>query len=281
MKRVGKIAVKIAGICLGVGCILLIISVAMGADLSLIEDGFGLRGWRHRHSQDGLEGFEEEWEDWTEDWHEGRHGGHGGRYWEDLREDRQLSFPASEVAGLRIDFQCGGVQVAREDVEDVEVYTNGQLSRFSSRQEGSTLILENEGLEDKNARMLILLPLGMELEELDARIAKGMLMARDLSVARLDLDVGAGYTGYSGDIGESCTARTSAGAIELYVRGAEEDFYYTVRSDIGQVAINGRAFSGLSFSQTLGEESAGKHMDLQCSVGSIEVNNIDTQGGEA
>ena len=31
----------------------------------------------------------------------------------------------------------------------------------------------------------------------------------------------------------------------------------------------------------LGEESAGKHMDLQCSVGSIEVNNIDTQGGEA
>ncbi len=263
MRRIGKIAVKIAGICLAAGCILLIISIAMGADLSIAWNGLGLRGWHHRWDV-----FEEDWEDWEDEWHGGRHGGEG--YWGDLG-DSSLVFDPREVDKIQIDFDCGGVRLVSRDVTEIQVYTNEEIRNFSARQEDEKLILQHEGRKEEDAKMLILIPQDMELAELDAQVRSGMLTAQNMNVEYLNLDVGAGFTEFYGSVGKDCSAKTSAGAIELHVEGQEEDFNYSVQSDIGQISINGSEFGGLGFHQTLDHEGAVKKMNLECSVGSIDV----------
>ncbi len=120
---------------------------------------------------------------------------------------------------------------------------------------------------------------GMEVrdvtaEEFSANTGAGSLTVGNFTAENADLEASAGSLELEGRIGRNADIECGAGSVNLRLEGAEEDYDYDLECSMGEINLNGNTYSGLSSERTVRNGGRGV-MDIECSVGSIEIKFTD------
>lgn len=110
----------------------------------------------------------------------------------------------------------------------------------------------------------------LQAESLDVSVGAGEALIDDMNVTYLNASVGAGHIYAGGSVGGDINAECAMGSLELDLNGAETDFDYSVECMAGAVLIGDSTFAGLA-SERNWSNGAGRLMNLECSMGQIEV----------
>ena len=104
---------------------------------------------------------------------------------------------------------------------------------------------------------------------LDLNAANGTF--RNVEVTSLDVDNNAGALELSGNVAGELDVDCNAGDVEMLLVGAYTDFNYKLNSKAGAIQVGEREYSGLKKEETVKHDAAKKTADLDCNVGSIDI----------
>lgn len=113
----------------------------------------------------------------------------------------------------------------------------------------------------------------LQAEHCQVKVGMGEVLVKDMQVKKMDADVDMGHLRMDGAALGDVNAKCSVGSMELNLTGDEKDYNYTLASAMGQVTINGTDYSGLAQEKTV-QNSAKKNVNIECTMGKIEVNLI-------
>lgn len=195
----------------------------------------------------------------------------------DLRYD-ELIFEPYDGAELRI-------EIYNDDAENIRV-----------RAGDDGFEIKSTARTDDDRTVMVYYPEGEALPflKLDISVDAGVVTMGDLEVDELDVSVGAGVFEGNGEItAREASFEVGAGSIRvdgltaneidgecgmgemiLTVNGSEEEWNYQVEVGAGQVTIGNESYSVLAGEKNLTNPGAMKKMDLECGMGSIEVDFI-------
>lgn len=110
--------------------------------------------------------------------------------------------------------------------------------------------------------------------DLSAETGAGSLVIQNFSTEDASFHASAGSLDLGGKIGRNADMECGAGSIHLTLQGAETDYDYDLECSMGEININENTYSGLSSERTIRNDGRGV-LDIECSVGSIEVEFTD------
>ena len=111
---------------------------------------------------------------------------------------------------------------------------------------------------------------GLRAEQMNLSVDMGAIKAEDAGAARLSLDAGLGGLEYGGTVSASVEAGCDLGQITMSLSGKWDDFNYKLDSKGGNFVLGEREYAGLSMKDSI-ENQAAKWMELECDMGSIEI----------
>lgn len=137
----------------------------------------------------------------------------------------------------------------------------------------------------------IVIPVDMELKELDMELNASSFEMKSMVTEKLELDMNASSAeiielkadvlevnsnassvNFEGDVEHEIDVKCNASDVSLELAGSDEDFSYRVKVDAGSVQIEDDEYAGLKESTTIKNVNADKEANLECSLGSIELN---------
>ena len=121
-----------------------------------------------------------------------------------------------------------------------------------------------------DSEIVLYVPEGYSFEKVDVNLGAGLLELVDIAATEMNLEVGAGQILAEHIQTQNINAKCSMGALELKLTGAAEEFNYMVEAAMGNVTIDGESYSGLAQDKVI-ENHAGKNMNVECSMGDIQV----------
>ena len=111
---------------------------------------------------------------------------------------------------------------------------------------------------------------GVNATQLELMAGAGEISLRNVDTVRLKAEVGVGTITVQGNVQETVEANCAVGKIKLMLAGQETDFNYELSGVIGSIAL-----AGMRYDEKIEEKKinngAKKWMDLDCSVGNIEI----------
>lgn len=110
----------------------------------------------------------------------------------------------------------------------------------------------------------------MNLGWLEVSLGAGELRADNVTVQTLSASIGAGNMEFSGAINESANISCSMGNVSMELEGEKQDFNYQLSCVAGNMNIDGDSFAGAAMDRTI-DNGAAKIMDIDCSMGNVEV----------
>ena len=111
----------------------------------------------------------------------------------------------------------------------------------------------------------------IQADKLNVSAGAGAASVYDMQVQNLTGETGVGYMYLEGQIDQSADLECSMGSMELYVRGAKQDFNYNLQCGMGSLELADESYSGLANEKQI-DNRASKNMHLECAMGSITVN---------
>lgn len=286
MKKGLKTGLITAGILAAAGGVLCIAGAALGADFDRMasEGRFSIDEYE-------LERYFERHDDGEASRNTRTDTGNGQKLAGDMQEFDGIRELEIDVADRNVIIQEYGqktVSVAVLGGGDVRVYEEAGELKIESRKKRK----HRSGTEEKD--IIVMLPEGTKLQSLDCSIGAGELYAKLLRAGEADLEVGAGQIIVDDmeaqDIQMGCQAgklvvkgrdfvkaelECEVGDIEFTAIGRAEDYAYSVECAVGKVQIGGESYSGI-FNTHLGNKGADRRIEVECSVGNVEV---DFAGG--
>ncbi len=178
-----------------------------------------------------------------------------------------------DVRDLDIEFGAGKLEVFYADVEKIQVRQE-HVKDFGCYVEDGTLYIEgNNNIWKGKAtgEIIVRIPKDTVFNEVDMEIGAGQASLKDLAANSLDIEVGAGEARLTGLDVRELDAKTGAGKLYAELVDSEKDYSYDAECGIGEIVIGGSSIGGLGGSKSVENLGAGKHMDLECGVGQIQV----------
>lgn len=111
-------------------------------------------------------------------------------------------------------------------------------------------------------------------DEMNLEAKAGFIKVNRGNAGELTLETEAGAVEFSGAATGDISAQCQAGAIELQLDGKKEDYNYDVRCKLGAIELGDEEIAVLGSKKKI-DNGSGKTMDLDCEVGSIEVDFIN------
>lgn len=111
-------------------------------------------------------------------------------------------------------------------------------------------------------------------DEMKLEAKAGLIKVNRGNAGELTLETEAGAVEFSGAATGDISAKCQAGAIELQLDGKKEDYDYDVRCKLGAIELGDEEIAVLGSKKKI-DNGSGKTMDLDCEVGSIEVDFIN------
>ena len=278
MKLFTKIALGIAGFFAGMAVICAIIAFSMGFTTNDFMDMVYAGKFQFDFGNDiEIHLFDED--DEIELNHTtGHHGSH-----HDATEESSTK--------LDVEYGAGKLEIYYSDVSNITVEQEG-VKDFRAEQEGDTFFVEG-GLgitNNSKASLRILIPEGMQFEEIDLEIGASDANIRDLKAEEIDIVVGAGVANISNvnanvlnlEVGagqaniqnlqvRTLDLETGVGKVNVEIFGAESDYNYNVECGIGEVKVGNHSYSGLGAEQNITNPNALYQMDIECGIGEVDV----------
>ncbi|MBO5292420.1 MAG: DUF4097 family beta strand repeat protein [Lachnospiraceae bacterium] len=104
----------------------------------------------------------------------------------------------------------------------------------------------------------------------EAKIGAGSMYLENAEVEEGEFKIGAGELEYQGSIGKKLETVCDLGSAVFELDGQETDFDYEIGVAAGEISVGSHSYSGLN-EKTKVDNKAGRRMELECSMGSIEV----------
>ena len=101
-------------------------------------------------------------------------------------------------------------------------------------------------------------------------VGAGAFIAEDVALMNAELVCGVGEMNVSGSFDGDTTADCGVGAMELYVRGEQEDYRGELNCGLGEIEFGNIKIDG-SGKRSHGTASAERRMDIKCGIGDVDV----------
>ena len=261
MKKFVKGCLILAAVCAVLGGVACVTGLVLGAGTGELQQAFresGLKDWIWEIGSDSSE----ESFDWE--------------------KESDVSKTLDSFSSEESDTDEVTVKVEK-DQEKCKATVNDRVLKIEDTRE--------KGIKGHNYHVLLLIPKGMEFDQIkidndagtvDAqdttlkaqninfKVSAGEIMAERLETEKLKLRVGAG----NADIDELKTSNAEltcgVGNIDVKLMGTEKDYNYQVSCGVGNISINGQDFSSLGKDKTV-DHGAKKEISLDCGVGNITL----------
>lgn len=266
-KKVKTILIAAAG-CIGAGAVLMGIGSAMGGTLELGRMNAS-PDWADVGDYDGEEpNMEQEV--------------FSGDFETEIVFDEMPEALDAEIGvhGLKItEGEAGRISLKGRNADRIQCYV-----------ENGTLYLKDVGQHKKykktNGRELTLtVPAGTEWKRAALDADLGYISAETLSaetvvldaemgsieLGRLKAEANMGNIVFAGTIEGAVEADCEMGNVTLKLSQKKEDFQYTIRSEMGEISIGGEKYGAADGREKTVSYGAGWQMDLETSMGSIEI----------
>ncbi len=218
-----------------------------------------------------------------------------GRVWDDWGTG---SLSESYQGVTSLDFDLGMAEVVIEEGDTFSIRASQVRFRLTSRVEDGTWKIDTKGVRygqwlggsRGGDRVTITLPRDFVADKLQLEVGMGTLRAgtlgaRDradvkvgmgevsidrLSVPRVEVSCGMGAVHLGGVDTQKADLDCGMGSIDMTVRGAEEDYGYTLDVGVGDVVIGTQRYSGLGNKSSHNTDAPGR-LDVDCGMGSVTV----------
>lgn len=230
----------------GVGVILLILGIVMGAAFNQIS-------W---HSSDGVSVLFPFKKTRTVKSQEQKYEFDNVRF---LNIDvGQLEVNVIEAEGSKIRVETVGIDerlklAVYQDEDELEIETKQNNMRIN---DGGTVN--------------IYIPAGMKFEEADISIGAGVLELESLRVNEADIECGAGSIVIDRIEGNDITVSCGLGTVDLTAAGRKGDYNYEIECGIGSVEVGDDSYAGIVSEKKI-RNGRNKTMDIECGMGEIIV----------
>lgn len=243
----------------GLGLVLVIAGLALGASASTIDQAFDYDF--SRITQTVRDNISDEIQDNTEGQVQGT--SNMGQEYQGIRELK---------ASIR---ECE-VIVEYRDGQGITLDTSrlNHSLNLAVKQDGDELKIDSNDHHftgHKNAGQLyIFLPKNDTLQNADFEIGAGTLHIGEITVDELDISVGAGTANVASCTANDISVECGAGQVELKLASAIEEYNYSVELALGEVSIGGESFSGVAMERDI-DNRAAKDVSVECGVGKVTV----------
>ena len=220
----------------------------------------------------------------------------------DKKEHNDLSLVKEsyqEVKKLDLDIDLGEVVIIhKEDIEGIKIVNKSEKRNVSIdyNEEDAKLTVKSEDgswlhwKHQYDAHIIIYVPTDYEFEEVDLDLAAGRIEADRIQATKLDIDIdageliiesfkaqeieastGAGRIKATGDVKEKIEIESGVGEVSLTLLGQESDFNYNLEVGIGEILIGDHTYSGIK-DKHIESALAKKSAEVNCGVGSVKLN---------
>lgn len=300
MKKGWKIFWIVCASVAGIGVVLAVVGVIMGATFGSIQAAFWNYGHRAEQRFEAIEETVEVEDDFDED-----------EFLDDADLDdrasnaevisngstvhldgiRQLDVELShlrivleESTGTELEFQTSNIPedaaeelVMKQEGEELDVFIRNEQNWkaiMKNRGEVGTLTLQIP--KDQLTQMSFSIAGGGALEaaqvqtgELDIEVGAGLIQLQNVQVDALDLEVGAGDASVTGTINREASIDCGIGTVDLQLTGTQQDYSYSMECGAGVIQIGNDVYSGISNGKTI--MNGGAMIEMECGAGEVTV----------
>lgn len=300
MKKGWKIFWIVCASVAGIGVVLAVVGVIMGATFGSIQAAFWNYGHRAEQRFEAIEETVEVEDDFDED-----------EFLDDADLDdrasnaevisngstvhldgiRQLDVELShlrivleESTGTELEFQtsnipedAAGELVLKQEGEELDVFIrNEQNWKAIMKNRGEVGTLTMQIPKNQLTQMSFSIAGGGVLEaaqvqtgELDIEVGAGLIQLQNVQVDALDLEVGAGDASVTGTINREASIDCGIGTVDLQLTGTQQDYSYSMECGAGVIQIGNDVYSGISNGKTI--MNGGAMIEMECGAGEVTV----------
>lgn len=298
MKKGWKVFGVICALTAGLGLVMCIAGVSMGAIPSEIRKVYG--GYQYPWGN--------QWrstDDWDDDWDEDEEHYKGNdvgqsqgssvqgekKYVKEFKNIRSLDIEVSYVE-LEVKKTKGDVvvvdtsQLSSKLRDALMVKTEERELRLESRESN----FWNRIRETKNpGRIVIAIPQDARYDEASFDVGAGRLQIEDISAGSLKVNVGggeavvdrfqadeleaecgAGKMTFSGIVNGAAEVNCGVGEVQLNLTDSQNNYNYELECGIGRLKVGNDSYTGLGSRRSI-DNGANKEVEISCSVGNVEV----------
>lgn len=300
MKKGWKIFWIVCASVAGIGVVLAVVGVIMGATFGSIQAAFWNYGHRAEQRLEAIEETVEVEDDFDEDEFL------DGADWDDRASNaevisngstvhldgiRQLDVELShlrivleESTGTELEFQtsnipedAAGELVLKQEGEELDVFIrNEQNWKAIMKNRGEVGTLTMRIPKNQLTQMSFSIAGGGVLEaaqvqtgELDIEVGAGLIQLQNVRVDALDLEVGAGDASVTGTINREASIDCGIGTVDLQLTGTQQDYSYSMECGAGVIQIGNDVYSGISNGKTI--MNGGAMIEMECGAGEVTV----------
>jgi len=300
MKKGWKIFWIVCASVAGIGVVLAVVGVIMGATFGSIQAAFWNYGHRAEQRFEAIEETVEVEDDFDEDEFL------DGADWDDRASNaevisngstvhldgiRQLDVELShlrivleESTGTELEFQtsnipedAAGELVLKQEGEELDVFIrNEQNWKAIMKNRGEVGTLTMRIPKNQLTQMSFSIAGGGVLEaaqvqtgELDIEVGAGLIQLQNVRVDALDLEVGAGDASVTGTINREASIDCGIGTVDLQLTGTQQDYSYSMECGAGVIQIGNDVYSGISNEKTI--MNGGAMIEMECGAGEVTV----------
>lgn len=300
MKKGWKIFWIVCASVAGIGVVLAVVGVIMGATFGSIQAAFWNYGHRAEQRFEAIEETVEVEDDFDEDEFL------DGADWDDRASNaevisngstvhldgiRQLDVELShlrivleESTGTELEFQtsnipedAAGELVLKQEGEELDVFIrNEQNWKAIMKNRGEVGTLTMRISKNQLTQMSFSIAGGGVLEaaqvqtgELDIEVGAGLIQLQNVRVDALDLEVGAGDASVTGTINREASIDCGIGTVDLQLTGTQQDYSYSMECGAGVIQIGNDVYSGISNEKTI--MNGGAMIEMECGAGEVTV----------
>lgn len=300
MKKGWKIFWIVCASVAGIGVVLAVVGVIMGATFGSIQAAFWNYGHRAEQRFEAIEETVEVEDDFDEDEFL------DGADWDDRASNaevisngstvhldgiRQLDVELShlrivleESTGTELEFQtsnipedAAGELVLKQEGEELDVFIrNEQNWKAIMKNRGEVGTLTMQIPKNQLTQMSFSIAGGGVLEatqvqtgELDIEVGAGLIQLQNVQVDALDLEVGAGDASVTGTINREASIDCGIGTVDLQLTGTQQDYSYSMECGAGVIQIGNDVYSGISNGKTI--MNGGAMIEMECGAGEVTV----------
>lgn len=300
MKKGWKIFWIVCASVAGIGVVLAVVGVIMGATFGSIQAAFWNYGHRAEQRFEAIEETVEVEDDFDED-----------EFLDDADLDdrasnaevisngstvhldgiRQLDVELShlrivleESTGTELEFQTSNIPedaaeelVMKQEGEELDVFIrNEQNWKAIMKNRGEVGTLTMQIPKNQLTQMSFSIAGGGVLEaaqvqtgELDIEVGAGLIQLQNVQVDALDLEVGAGDASVTGTINREASIDCGIGTVDLQLTGTQQDYSYSMECGAGVIQIGNDVYSGISNGKTI--MNGGAMIEMECGAGEVTV----------
>lgn len=288
MKKISKIVLGTAAVFGVLGCGFTVAGAAMGASVEEMK----YEGSNMQKAVNRMVRMVDHWDeddDWDDDW-------------DDDDWDEKQAVPSGDrgtyefdsISSMDIELNYDELILRESEDRKITVTVDGDAAdRVRVSTEGSELQIENkDDYRPEERTVTITYPAGTEFTEVSIDIDKGTaaleddLKAGEFSVSvgagtlenygivtagQTDIEVGVGTLELADLDADYIEAECGVGMMSLDVAGRKEDYNYRISCGVGSVLLGEDEFTGLGSTKKVDNNGASRKMQLECGMGTLEV----------